>query len=112
MITTSSTSRPYQPLTPSEVEQALAGLPGWQGDLHRLWCTVRPADLWAVLEQVATCEAQLDHHTVVDLEAGAVTFVLWTHVRDAVTGADVELAGRISHVLAAGDAAGAVPAPR
>lgn len=111
MVTTSS-SRAYLPLPPAELATALAGLPGWQGDTHRLRCTVHPADPWAALEQVAACEAELDHHTVVELDAGAVTFVLWTHVRDAVTGVDVELAGQISRVLAAGDAAAVVPAPR
>ncbi len=91
--------RRYRPLSADELAAALRGLPGWQGDTHRLTRTVRPGDLWRLLEQVADAEAALDHHTVVDLDAGTVTFAVWTHVRDAVTEADVALARRINEVL-------------
>jgi pterin-4a-carbinolamine dehydratase len=100
VITLTSSRRPsYTPLSPSELEAALGQLPGWHGDTARIARTVSPGDLWALLEAVAAVEADLDHHAVVDLDAGTVTFALWTHVCDAVTDADLELARRISAVV-------------
>lgn len=100
MLTVRQTPRPsYDPLTPAALAEALKSLPGWDGDTTRIVRTVRPDDLWAMLERVADAEAELDHHTVVDLTRGTVTFTLWTHVRDAVTDADVALARRINDVV-------------
>jgi 4a-hydroxytetrahydrobiopterin dehydratase len=93
-------TRDYRVLTPAELDAALAMLPGWHGDTRRIARTVVPRDLWALLEQVAAAEADLDHHTVVDLDAGTVTFAVWTHARDAVTPADLELAQRIDGLIA------------
>lgn len=90
----------YDVLTPEELAAALAELDGWHGDTRRIARTVAPGDLWRLLEQVAAAEADLDHHTVVDLDAGTVTFAIWTHVRDAVTWADIELAQRLDAVIA------------
>ena len=92
----------YTRLDADEVDRALQSLPGWHGDSHRISRTVRPVDLWGLLERVAAAEEELDHHTLVDLEDGTVTFVLWTHVRDAVTRADLALAERINAVVDAG----------
>lgn len=100
MITAPPSRRPsYHPLPADDVARALVDLPHWRGDTSRLVRTVQPADLWTLLEQVADVEAELDHHTVVDLEAGTVTFTLWSHVCDAVTEVDVELARRLDAVL-------------
>ena len=92
----------YEAVDEATLARLLAELPGWRGDTRRITRTVAPQDLWTLLERVADAEAGLDHHTVVDLEDGTVTFTLWTHVRDAVTHADVELARRINAVVAAG----------
>ncbi len=89
----------YTPLSAEEVAAALRDLPGWHGDTHCLYREVAPADLWGLLERVAAAEADLDHHTVVDLDAGTVTFELWTHARRAVTAADIALAHRIQEVV-------------
>lgn len=91
--------RRYVPLSDQELRTALHALPGWHGDGHRIARTVAPADLWGLLEGVAAAEAALDHHTVVDLDAGTVTFAVWTHARDAVTDTDVELAHRINALI-------------
>jgi 4a-hydroxytetrahydrobiopterin dehydratase len=100
VLTIHPTLRPsYEPLTPAQLAEALKSLPGWDGDTTRIERTVQPEDLWSMLERVADAEAELDHHTVVDLERGTVTFALWTHVRDAVTDADVALARRINDVV-------------
>lgn len=101
MITLPANLRPSSTaLEPAELALALTELPGWHGDTARIALTVRPPDLWTLLERVADAEAELDHHTVVDLDAGTVTFALWTHVSDAVTEADLLLARRISDVVA------------
>jgi 4a-hydroxytetrahydrobiopterin dehydratase len=90
----------YRVLEPAELSAALATMPDWHGDTRRIARTVRPRDLWSLLENVADAEEDLDHHTVVDLDAGTVTFSVWTHVCDAVTAADLELAQRIDAVIA------------
>jgi 4a-hydroxytetrahydrobiopterin dehydratase len=94
------TTQRYAVLTPDELASVLASLDGWHGDTRRIARTVAPDDLWQLLERVALAEADLDHHTVVDLDAGTVTFAVWTHVRDAVTWADIELARRLDAVIA------------
>ena len=82
----------YRPVPADQLANALTELPHWHGDTSRISRTVQPEDLWRLLEKVADAEAELDHHTVVDLERGTVTFALWTHTCDVVTDADLELA--------------------
>lgn len=89
----------YSPLPVEALAEALRDLPGWGLDGIHLVRTVRPTDLWRLLEQVCELERELDHHTEVTLDAGTVTFALWTHVRNAVTAADVELARRLETLL-------------
>lgn len=89
----------YSPLPVEALAEALRDLPGWGLDGIHLVRTVRPTDLWRLLEQVCELERELDHHTEVTLDAGTVTFALWTHVRNAVTAADVELARRLEALL-------------
>jgi 4a-hydroxytetrahydrobiopterin dehydratase len=91
----------YAPLGVEALAGALRELPGWRCDGSRLIKTIRPRDLWSLLERVVDVEEELDHHTEVTLEQGNVTFTLWTHVRDAVTAADVELAQRLDQVASA-----------
>lgn len=90
----------YEPLRPEVIAAALHELPGWRCDGNRLVRTVRTRDLWSLLEQVVAVEEELDHHTDVTLDEGSVTFTLWTHVRDAVTLADLELARRLDAAAA------------
>ena len=92
--------RHYRRLTAAEVDAGLRALHNWHGDTRQISRTVRPTDLWDLLERVAAAETDLDHHTVVDLDAGTVTFALWTHACDAVTDADLKLAARIDTIIA------------
>ena len=100
MRTTTRVPGQYRPLSDVEVRAGLAHLPGWHGDCRRIARTVNPRDLWSLLERIAAVEEDLDHHTVVDLDAGTVTFAVWTHDRDCVTPTDLELAGRINELIA------------
>lgn len=99
----------YTPLPLEVLAGALRDLPGWGLDGVRLVRTVRPGDLWRLLEQVCEVEDELDHHTEVTLDCGTVTFALWTHVRNAVTAADLELARRLDALLSTDAAAPATP---
>lgn len=92
--------RRYQRLSAAEVSAVLTGLPGWSGDTRRLLHTVIVGDADALLEQVSAVEAELDHHAAVERAGRTVTFTLWTHLCDAVTEADVELAQQISELIA------------
>ena len=100
LLDTAARALRYTPLTVEAVAAGLRELPGWRCDGSRLMRTVRPRDLWALLEQVVEVEEELDHHAEVTLDRGTVTFTLWTHVRDAVTAADLELAQRIDRLAA------------
>ena len=101
----------YTPLNVEALAAGLRELPGWRCDGSRLMRTLRTRDLWALLEQVVEVEEELDHHAEVTLDSGAVTFTLWTHVRDAVTAADLELAQRLDRVAAALGCAPAAGSP-
>lgn len=89
----------YATLDLELLAEALRELPEWRVSGGRLLRTVRTPALWPLLEQVRDVEEELDHHAVVSLEAGSVTFGLWTHVRGAVTRADVDLAQRIEDLV-------------
>lgn len=91
----------YVPVSADALAGALRELPAWRCDGSRLVRTVRARDLWALLEQVVAVEEELDQHTDVTLDNGTVTFTLWTHARDAVTMADLELAHRLDRIAAA-----------
>jgi 4a-hydroxytetrahydrobiopterin dehydratase len=93
--------RRYAPLTVHDVATALHDLPWWHVTDSRLQRTLQPSHLWPLLEQVADVEAELDHHSVVTLDAGFVSFAVWTHVSSSLTAADVALARRIEGVVAA-----------
>lgn len=90
----------YAPLTAEAVTAGLRELPDWRCDGSRLVRTVLARDLWTLLEQVVAVEDELDHHAEVTLDRGCVTFTLWTHARDAITAADLELAQRLDRVVA------------
>ena len=101
LLDTAARAARYAPLGVDALAAGLRELPGWTCDGSRLVASFRPRDLWALLEQVVEVEEELDHHAEVTLERGAVTFTLWTHVRDAVTTADLELAQRLDRLTRA-----------
>lgn len=92
---------PRTPLTGRQLADALATLPAWSGDLSRLERTVLlpPDETVALRERVAEVADALDHHPVVEDVEGGTRLLLWTHVRDAVTELDVELARRLDALL-------------
>ncbi len=82
------------PLQADELTEAFRTLPEWSGDTSRISRTVLgPPDRLASLQRrVGEMADALDHHPTVEPVPGGVRFVLWTHVRDAVTEQDIALA--------------------
>ncbi len=99
MASSTVTRARYDVLGLEDLAEGLRRLPRWRCENGRLLRTTAPADLWALLEAVCRVEDALDHHAVATLDAGTVTFAVWTHVRDGLTAADLELAGRIEDLL-------------
>lgn len=88
-------------LSPEEIDDALAALPGWSYDGEALVKRAQvPADSQdGLLEAVGQVADSVNHHPDVSREPGAVTFRLWTHSAGGVTGKDVDLAARIDREL-------------
>jgi 4a-hydroxytetrahydrobiopterin dehydratase len=91
-----------EPLTPQEIEDRLAGLPGWSLDGDRLTRTYRLASHFAataLVVHIAQTQEELNHHS--DLTLGYNTVVLAVNSHDAggrVTEKDVELARRVEEL--------------
>ena len=97
-----TTTRPpgrYTALAPDDLAEELRALPGWRVESGHLVKTVEVPDIWTLLERVNAVEEELDHHSVVTLDTGRLTFSVWTHVRPGLTRADVDLAQQIDHLL-------------
>jgi pterin-4a-carbinolamine dehydratase/uncharacterized protein (DUF2267 family) len=90
-------------LDADEIERALAAMPGWTGDQHRLSRTVGiPADRTRpLLTAVRRAEDDLHHNATVEEEPDGITFHVWTHSLGRVTDMDLELARRIDDAVAA-----------
>ena len=98
-VTTTRPPSRYQTLSSDDLADALGALAGWRIEDGHLVRTVQVGDVWTLLERVRAVERELDHHSVVTLDAGRLTFSVWTHVRPSLTAADVALARRIDHLL-------------
>ncbi|MBM7090938.1 4a-hydroxytetrahydrobiopterin dehydratase [Streptomyces sp. SID8111] len=90
---------PVEPLSPEEIEDRLADLPGWTLDGDRLTRTYRLASHFAataMVVHIAQVQEELDHHS--DLTLGYNTVALSVHTHSAggaVTAKDLELARRV-----------------
>ncbi|MGW6296080.1 4a-hydroxytetrahydrobiopterin dehydratase [Streptomyces sp. NPDC055058] len=90
---------PVEPLSPKEIEDRLADLPGWTLDGDRLSRTYRLASHFAataMVVHIAQVQEELDHHS--DLTLGYNTVALSVHTHSAggaVTAKDLELARRV-----------------
>ncbi|MFC7810351.1 4a-hydroxytetrahydrobiopterin dehydratase [Streptomyces olivaceus] len=90
---------PVAPLAPQEIEERLAGLPGWSLDAGRLTRSYRLASHFAataMVVHVAQVQEELDHHSDLTLGYNTVSLAVQTHsAGGAVTEKDVELARRV-----------------
>ncbi|CAL9647923.1 4a-hydroxytetrahydrobiopterin dehydratase [Streptomyces sp. enrichment culture] len=90
---------PVAPLSPQEIEERLAGLPGWSLDAGRLTRSYRLGSHFAataMVVHVAQVQEELDHHSDLTLGFNTVSLAVHTHsAGGAVTEKDVELARRV-----------------
>ncbi|MGC0373650.1 4a-hydroxytetrahydrobiopterin dehydratase [Streptomyces sp. SAI-229] len=90
---------PVEPLSRKEIEERLAGLPGWSLDGDRLTRSYRLGShvaATAMVVHIAQVQEELDHHS--DLTLGYDTVTLSVHTHSAggvVTEKDLELARRV-----------------
>jgi 4a-hydroxytetrahydrobiopterin dehydratase len=89
-----------EPLSPQEIEDRLAELPGWSLDEDRLTRTYRLGShiaAAALVVHIAQVQEELDHHSDLTLGYRSVTLSVHTHSAGGkVTELDVELARRVS----------------
>lgn len=93
-------SRP-KPLSTSEIETALASLPGWSfanGKLHREFRFPDFMRAFAFMAEAALHAEKLDHHPEWSNVYGRVVVDLVTHDAKGVTELDLELAGRMNRI--------------
>lgn len=90
---------PVEPLSRQEIEDRLAGLPGWSLDGDRLTRSYRLGSHFAaaaMVVHVARVQEELDHHSDLTLGHRTVSLSVHTHsAGGAVTEKDVELARRV-----------------
>ncbi len=93
------------PLTPEQVADALATLPGWNGDTaaisRTVECATFPAAI-AVVNVVAQKAEESNHHPDIDIRWRTLRFTLSTHDAGGVTELDIALAQEIDAAAAAG----------
>ena len=90
---------PVEPLTPREIEDRLAELPGWSLDGDRLARSYRLGSHFAataMVVHIAQTQEELDHHSDLTLGYNTVSLTVNTHsVGGAVTELDFKLARRV-----------------
>ncbi|MEU5159116.1 4a-hydroxytetrahydrobiopterin dehydratase [Streptomyces sp. NPDC020875] len=89
------------PLTDAELDRALGELPGWRVEDGKLTAAFK-VDRGAVpglYATVAAAEDEANHHAVVTILYGTVTFGLNTHdAGDAITALDTAMAARLTAI--------------
>ncbi|ARQ67854.1 4a-hydroxytetrahydrobiopterin dehydratase [Streptomyces marincola] len=94
-----------KPLTGQEIEEALAGLPGWaheDGRLVREYALPGHLAAVALLVHIATVQEEMDHHADLTLTYNRLGVAVNTHsVGGKVTELDVRLARRVEEMAPA-----------
>jgi len=83
------------------VAEALTALTDWSGDGSAIRRTVSlpPAQLEALLREVAAAADSMNHHPKIERSGNAATFLLWTHSEGGVTELDMHLAARVDELV-------------
>ncbi|MFJ9136267.1 4a-hydroxytetrahydrobiopterin dehydratase [Streptomyces sp. NPDC102256] len=88
-----------EPLVQKDIEERLAGLPGWSLDGNRLARSYRLASHFAataMVVHIAQVQEELDHHSDLTLGYNTIALTVNTHsVGGAVTALDFDLARRV-----------------
>ena len=85
-----------------EIAKALERLEGWERDgetIRKLYTYKAFADGIRFVDRVAVAADAMDHHPDIDIRYTTVVITLSTHSAGGLTAQDVELAGRIDHLL-------------
>jgi 4a-hydroxytetrahydrobiopterin dehydratase len=89
-------------LSPDEIEERLAALPGWTfsgSALRREFLFADFSEAFAFMTRVALAAEKLDHHPDWSNVWNRVTVALSTHDAGGVTDLDVRLAGVMQHLM-------------
>ncbi|MFF2100464.1 4a-hydroxytetrahydrobiopterin dehydratase [Streptomyces sp. NPDC058202] len=88
-----------EPLVQKDIEERLAGLPGWSLDGDHLARSYRLASHFAataMVVHIAQVQEELDHHSDLTLGYNTIALTVNTHsVGGAVTALDFDLARRV-----------------
>ena len=93
------------PLSPDEIDRALAGLPGWSlagGKLHRELRFPDFVRAFSFMSAVALVAEKRDHHPEWSNVYNRVTIVLTTHDAQGLSSRDIDLARAIDEIHAGG----------
>lgn len=88
-------------LTDSEVQQALAKLPGWQRNGIAIQRVFQFPDFKAAMvfvNKIADAAEQVNHHPDIDIRYNKVTMALVSHDSGGVTQRDLRMAERINQI--------------
>jgi 4a-hydroxytetrahydrobiopterin dehydratase len=88
-------------LSDSEIQQALAGLPGWQRQGLAIQRTFQFSDFKAAMQfvnRIADAAEQANHHPDIDIRYNKVVLSLVSHDAGGVTQRDVRMAQRINQI--------------
>jgi 4a-hydroxytetrahydrobiopterin dehydratase len=86
-------------LTEDEIAARLGGVPGWQRDGSSITAVLTRKDFrdaMLFVGAVAYLAEQANHHPDILIQWNKVTLTLSTHSAGGLTGADFDLAGKIS----------------
>ncbi len=90
-------------LSPQQIEQKIADLPGWRLDANALRQDFAFSDFASAMifvNKVAEAAEEADHHPDIDIRYNKVVMRLTSHDVGGITGRDIKLAGRISELAA------------
>lgn len=85
-------------LSDAEIQQALAGMPGWaveDGEITRSFKFKDFAEALGFIVQVGTLQEQMDHHATITNTYSDVNIAISTHSEGGITEKDIELAKKI-----------------
>jgi 4a-hydroxytetrahydrobiopterin dehydratase len=88
-------------LTDSEIQNALASLPGWKKNGLAIQRVFEFPDFKAAMQfvnKIADAAEQANHHPDIDIRYNKVTMALISHDSGGVTQRDVKMASRINEI--------------
>jgi len=88
-------------LTDSEIQNALASLPGWKKNGLAIQRVFEFPDFKAAMQfvnKIADAAEQANHHPDIDIRYNKVTMALISHDSGGVTQRDVKMASRINQI--------------